>query len=342
MKILVRGANWIGDAVMAIPAMRELRRLFPDADITLYTRPWAEGVFRDAALVDKILVTPPSGSRFREALAEGRMLKQHGFDMAVLFTNSFQSAAVVRFARIPKRFGYAREGRGILLTDPIKPPAWRDERHQVYYYLNIVSEIERRLFGTATVNQNEPVCKIGVSEGRRSEARALLEKAGVDPSKKIVAFGAGSTNSMAKRWGGEKFAELASALSLELGVNILLLGAKSESDVSRQIIGLANADIIDLAGGTDVPTAAAILSECHLFVSNDMGLAHLSAAVGTRTIVIFGPTNDITTRPFGPNAVVVRHAVECSPCMLRDCPIDHRCMTRVSSDQVFELAKKEL
>ena len=136
MKILIRGANWIGDAVMTIPAMGELRRLFPDAEMTLYTRPWAEGVFREAGLVDKILTVEPKSSRFRETAAEGRLLKRHGFDIAILFTNSFQSAAVVRFAGIPKRFGYAREGRGILLSDPIRPPAWRDEKHQVYYYLN--------------------------------------------------------------------------------------------------------------------------------------------------------------------------------------------------------------
>jgi heptosyltransferase II len=338
MRILIRGANWIGDAVMTIPAMRELRRLFPDAEITLYIRPWAEGIFRDAALVDKILAVGTKSSRFSATLAEGRLLKQHGFDMAVLFTNSFQSAAVVRFAGILKRFGYAREGRGVLLSDPIKPPAWRYERHQVYYYLNIVSQIERRLLGTETVDENEPVCTLAVSEERGGNARAFLENAGGDLSKRIVAFGAGSTNSMAKRWGSEKFAELGSKLSVELDANVLLLGAKNESDVSRQVIGLANADIIDLAGATDLAMATAILSECDLFVSNDMGLAHIAAAVGTKTIVIFGPTNDVTTRPFGSNAVVVRHEVECSPCMLRECPIDHRCMTRVSVDEVFKMA----
>ena len=342
MKILIRGANWIGDAVMTIPAMRELRRMFPDAEITLYTRSWAEGVFRDADVVDKMLTVNSTSSQFRETLAEARSLKQHGFDMAVLFTNSFQSAAVIRFAGIPKRFGYAREGRGILLSDPIRPPAWSDERHQVYYYLNIVTEMGRRLPGTATVNENEAVCSLAVSEDRRADARAYLGRAGVDLSKRIVAFGAGSTNSMAKRWGGEKFAELGTKLSAELDANILLLGSKSESDVSRQVIGLANVDIIDLAGATDLAMTTAILSECDLFVSNDMGLAHVAAAVGTKTIVIFGPTNDITTRPFGPNAVVVRHDVECSPCMLRECPIDHRCMTRMSADVVFERAVRLL
>jgi heptosyltransferase-2 len=339
MKILVRGANWIGDAVMTIPALRELRRLFPDAEIALYTRPWAEGIFRDIGFVDMILPAAlKKSSRFRETFDEGRALKQYGFDVAVLFTNSFQSAAVVRFAGIPRRFGYAREGRGILLSDPIKPPAWRDEKHQVYYYLNIVSELERRVLRTSTVHERPPVCEIAVSEKRRLEARAFLDNAGVDQSKKIVAFGAGSTNSMAKRWGVERFGELASKLASERNASILLLGAKNESDVSRQVCSLANADIIDLAGATDLSMATAVLSECDLFVSNDMGLAHIAAAVGTKTIVIFGPTNDVTTRPLGPNATIIRHDVECSPCMLRECPIDHRCMTRISTDMVFDRA----
>jgi len=341
MKILIRGANWIGDAVMTIPAMRQLRRLFPAAEITLYTRPWAEGVFQDCDFVDRIMPRPKR-SGIREALAEGKRLKKQGFDQVVLFTNSFQSAAVVRFAGIPRRIGYAREGRGILLTDPIRPPGWRDEKHQVYYYLNLVSEIERRLFGTDTANEQEPVSKLAVSSSRREQARKFLESVDVDLSKQTIAIGAGSTNSMAKRWGSEKFAELANKLVSDLDLNVVLLGSKNERDVSREVLGLANTDIIDLTGDTDLGLATAILAESDLFVSNDMGLAHISSAVGTKTIVIFGPTNDVTTRPFDGNAMIVREPVECSPCMLRECPIDHRCMTRISADRVFELAKGAL
>ena len=342
MKILIRGANWIGDAVMTIPAMYELRRLFPEDEITLYTRGWAKGIFSDTDLVDEILTINSQSSKFRDAIDEAKSLRSQRFDLAVLFTNSFQTAAVVRFAGIPKRFGYAREGRGLLLTDPIKPPKWRDERHQVHYYLNIVSEIERRLLGTSTVSESEPKSDLIVSKDRRRAAQAFLGHAGIDFSKKLVTFGAGSTNSMAKRWGEDKFAELGRRLHTELNANVVLLGAPDETDVSRQVCALAGVDLIDLTGSTDLAMATAILAESDLFVSNDMGLAHVAAAVGTKTMVIFGPTNEDATRPFGPNAEVVRHHVECSPCMLRECPIDHRCMTRISTERVFELAKKEL
>ncbi|MFL6466985.1 MAG: glycosyltransferase family 9 protein, partial [Pyrinomonadaceae bacterium] len=144
MKIIVRGANWIGDAVMTIPAMRALRDLYPDANITLYTKPWASGVFQDADFIDRILTVENIGTGFRDTLRESRRVSRGKYDISVLFTNSFQTAAVVRLAGIGKRIGFSREGRGILLTDPIKPPRWRNERHQVFYYLTIIEELAKR------------------------------------------------------------------------------------------------------------------------------------------------------------------------------------------------------
>ena len=342
MKILVRGANWIGDAVMTIPAIRELRRLFPDDEITLHTRPWAEGIFRDADFIDQIVEIKQPDSTFRSVLDEAKRLRVEKYELAVLFPNSFESAVVSRLSGIPKRIGYARDGRGILLSDPIKPPTWRDERHQALYYLNIVSETERRSFGTSSVGENVPTSDLPVSESRRADARRFFEDSGCDNSKPTIAFGAGSTNSMAKRWGEARFAELGVKLQNEFNANLLLLGSENESDVSRHISSLSTADFVDLTGKTDLAAATAILSEVDLFVSNDMGLAHVAAAVGTKTLVIFGPTNDVTTRPLGSNAEIFRHDVECSPCMLRECPIDHRCMTRISADAVFDRAKELL
>jgi heptosyltransferase II len=339
MKILVRGANWIGDAVMTIPALRELRRLFPDDEITLYTRPWAEGVFRDAEFIDRIVEIKRGDARFKNIVEEAKRLRAEKYDLAVLFPNSFESAVVVRLAGIPRRFGYSRDGRGILLTDPIKPPKWKDERHQIHYYLNIVAEIERRMLSTRTVNENEPVCGLTVSDIRQAEAAKLLEEASVDTSKPIVAFGTGSTNSMAKRWGEERFAELGAMLQNDLDANVILLGSKDEVEISSRVSALSDADLVDLTGKTSLAEVTAILARADLFVSNDMGLAHISAAVGTKTVVIFGPTNDVATRPFGINAEVIRHDVECSPCMLRECPIDHRCMTRIGVDAVFARAE---
>lgn len=324
---------------MTIPAMRELRRLFPEAEITLYTRAWAEGIFRDAEFIDRIETIDTAGSRFRSTFAEAKRLRGENYDLAVLFPNSFESAAVARLARIPRRFGYSRDGRGILLSEAIKVPSWEDERHQVYYYLNLVAELERRVLGTQTFDDSDAVSDLRVSDGHRSDTRILLQDAGCDATKPTIAFGAGSTNSMAKRWGEEKFAELGAKLQSATGANLVLLGSPDEADVSGRVAALSTAEFIDLTGKTDLAAATAILSEVDLFVSNDMGLAHIAAATGTKTLVIFGPTIDVTTRPFAANAEIIRHDVECSPCMLRECPIDHRCMTRVTVDDVFLKAK---
>ena len=330
MKIVVRGANWIGDAVMTIPALRALRSAYPDASISLFTRPWAEGVFRDADFIDEVI---PISSK--HVIIQARELRKLKFDLAVLFPNSFESAIVVGLAGIPRRLGYSTQHRSFLLTDRVAVPDWKNLDHEGRYYLNLIETIT----GTAPT-KIDPA--LPVSDARRLTAREILCSSGADENRSVIGFGAGSTNSLAKRWPAANFAGLADRLQAELGANIVLLGAENESGVSRSVADGSRSNLIDLTGKTDLGTATAILSELDLFISNDMGLAHIAAAVGTPTIVIFGPTNDVTTRPLGPRVEIIREPVECSPCMLRECPIDHRCMTRISPERVFESAAKML
>jgi len=340
MKILVRGTNWVGDAVMTIPALRELRRIFPDARITLHTRSWAEGIFRDAAIFDEILTFDKTKSKIKDALAQAKELKQHNFDLAVLLPNSFETALVAKMAKIPRRFGYAKEGRSFLLTDSVEIPAWKNERHEVFYYLNLVTEVEKEYFAREAVIENEPRIDLTVSDERHGAARKFLEENGVDLSKKTVALGVGSTNSRAKRWQAESFAKLNDLLQNELNANVLLVGAKDEVEISEEVFAKSAKKPIILTGKTNLAEAVAVLSELDLLVSNDMGLAHIAPAVGTKTIVIFGPTNEKTTQPIG--SEIIRKKVDCAPCMLRDCPIDHRCLTRISAEEVFEKVIKTL
>ena len=340
MKIIVRGANWIGDAVMTIPALRLLREIYPEANLTLYTKRWAEGVFQDADFIDRILVVENESSGFRDTVREAKRVAAGQYELGVLFTNSFQSAAVMRFAGVKKRVGYSREGRGILLTSPIKPPKWKTERHEVHYYLNLVHELAQRR--KLEIGNEEIRSSLPVSDERRMKARERMAEAGADLAKPLIGLGVGSTNSDAKRWGEAKYAELANLFSGSIDSNLLMFGSKEETEVAGQVAALTEPDVIDLTGSTDLAMATAMLAELDLFISNDMGLAHLAAAVGTKTLVVFGPTNDVTTRPFGENARIIRHPVECSPCMLRKCPIDHRCMTRLAPETVFETAMEML
>ena len=341
MKILVRGTNWIGDSVMTVPALRALRGAFPDAEIILYTRKSAGGIFADADFIDRI-ITIDKEKGLGAAIRKGRRLRNEKFDLAVTFPNSFASAVTPWLAGIPRRFGYSKDARRVLLTDAVRPPEWKDSRHEVFYYLELIRNVERIMLQTSTISDSDADVSLAVSSSRMENARQLLRERGLDLARPLIALGAGSTNSAAKRWPVERFAETARRLQNEEEASIVLLGSPADRPISNAIAESLTKKPIDLTGETDVEEAAAILSVADLLVSNDMGLAHLADAVGTKTIVIFGPTNHVTTRPFSPLAQIVRHEVECSPCMLRECPIDHRCMTRVTTDQVYQTAQRIL
>ncbi len=336
MKIVVRGTNWIGDAVMQIPALHELRRIFPAAHIALHTRSWAKGIFQDADFIDEILTIEKGESKVKDVLAQSKILKEKNFDLSILFPNSFESALIAKLGKIPVRFGYAKDARAFLLTDTVPIPVWKNDRHEVFYYLNLIAEVEKRIVGTETISTNNPHFDLKISGKRKMRAQEILAENGVDLTKQTIALGVGSTNSRAKRWQAESYAKLNDKLQTESNANVILVGAKDELDISNEVFEKSKRKPIILTGKTDLAEVAAILSAVDLLVSNDMGLAHIASAIGIKTLVIFGPTNPKTTRPW--NAEILYKAVECAPCMLRDCPIDHRCLTRISAEEVFEKA----
>ncbi len=342
MKILVRGTNWIGDAVMSVPALRELRRIFPDDSITLHTRTWADGLFCDADFLDEIVTYDPAKWRIRDVLDNSQFLKRDDYDMAVVFPNSFESAMTSYLSRIPRRIGYNKDLRGLLLTDPVAVPEWKSRRHEVFYYLNLVSEIEKRVLGRDTVGQFAPDISLDVSSERRRAAAEMIAEAAAGAAGPVIALGVGSTNSRAKRWPAESYAQLAAKLRSDLDAAIIVVGSADDGEVAGRVASMAGVKITDLSGRTTIPEAVALLAEVDILVSNDMGLAHIAPAVGTRTVVIFGPTDPTTTRPYSDNADILKYDVECSPCMLRDCPIDHRCMTNVSVTYVAERVRTAL
>jgi heptosyltransferase-2 len=341
-RVVVRGANWVGDAVLTVPALRELRRVLPAARITLATRAWAEGIFEGADFIDDLLIV---GGEARGASAvwdEAREWRARRFDLAVLFPNAFAPALVAALARVPARVGYATEGRGLLLTHALPVPEWRGQRHEVFYYLNVVAKLKRLLAGSSSVEVGEPRVSLEVSERRRELARGLLREHGADFERPLVALCPGSTNSRAKRWPAERFAVLADLLAERACADILLVGASAELEVSEEVARLMRSRPFVLTGKTELAQTAALLAVADLLVTNDTGPAHVAAAVGTPVVVIFGPTNPVTTRPFSAHAVVVRRPPDCAPCMLRDCPIDHRCMTAITAEEVFASAAAAL
>jgi heptosyltransferase-2 len=341
-RVVVRGANWVGDAAMTVPALRELRRVLPGAHLTLATRPWAEALFAGAEFVDEVIAVSDAKSSARSVWADARAWRSLRFDLAVLFPNSFAPALAAALARVPVRIGYATQGRAALLTHPLPVPEWRGRRHEVFYYLNIIAGLERILRGSTDIDKREPDSSLAVKEDARRDALALLRESGATDSRPLVALCPGSTNSRAKRWPSERFAALADMLAERAGAQVFLIGAREELDISEEVARLTRSRPHILTGKTNLAQTAALLSVADLLVTNDTGPAHVAAAVGCPVVVIFGPTNPETTRPFSASAEVVRKPPVCAPCMLRDCPIDHRCMTAITAEDVFERAAHAL
>ncbi len=345
-RVVVRGVNWVGDAVMTVPALRELRRVLPHAHITLATRSWAEGLFSDADFIDDLLIYDRRSRDFRAVARQTREWRRRRFDLALLFQNAFEAALIAAAARVPVRIGYATDGRRALLTHALPLPDWREERHEVFYYLNIVGELEEMLYGASQIEKHEPQLALNISEERKTQAREFLSSEGVMMTGALVALCPGSTNSRAKRWPAERYAALADRFIAETGANVLLIGSPGEMEVSREVEKQMRHRPVMLTGRTDLAQAVAVLSLADVLITNDTGPAHISAALNRPTLVIFGPTDPRTTRPFSSIAEIIRHPPECAPCMLRDCPIDHRCMTVISPDEVFSRAaammKKEV
>ena len=336
-RVVVRGTNWVGDAVMTVPALRQLRRLLPVAHITLATRPWAKELFADADFLDDLLIYDRRGPW--SVVKQTAEWRRGNFDLAVLFPNAFEAALIPALARVPYRFGYATDGRTKLLTNPLPVPEWRSSKHEVFYYLNIVAEIERTLVGAEHVIDRVPDAALHIPEAHQSEALALLRANGLRDGRAVVAICPGSINSRAKRWPAERYAAVADSLINELDAEVLLVGSSDELEVSLEVSRQMRTRPILMTGKTSLSQLAAILSLVDLLVTNDTGPAHIASALGRPTLVIFGPTNPLTTRPFSSVAEIVRHPPDCAPCMLRDCPIDHRCMTAISPQDIFERAR---
>lgn len=335
--IVVRGTNWVGDSVMSVPALRLVRARFPSARITLLIRPWVRDVFSAVDFVDDVMLYDAAG-RHRGAAGFFRLareLRGGGFDLAILLQNAFGAALLTRAARIPLRLGYARDVRAALLTHPVRiDPAVR-RVHQSYYYAGILSGaglLPERPWEDSTLL---PPVRIGVKEEDRRAARALLASSGIDPNELVVGINPGAAYGPAKCWPADRYAEVADRLVAQQAARIVLVGSAGEAPVAADVARRMRRPAVVLAGRTTLGQLMGLISECSLLVTNDSGPMHLAAALGVRQVAIFGSTNEIATGPLSTAARVVKHQVPCNPCLLRVCPIDFRCMTRIGVEDVW-------
>ncbi|MEW6247809.1 MAG: lipopolysaccharide heptosyltransferase II [Nitrospirota bacterium] len=341
-RILVRGPNWIGDAVMCEPALRAVRNLFPEATISLLVKPAIAELLKGHPAVNQVLVYDDRG---RHAGLSGKwtlagVLRRHRFDLAILFQNAFEAALLSFLAGIPRRYGYATDGRGFLLSDPITPTPRAKVKHQVEYYWDLLRPLG--CWG----QPDAP--RVFLSREEESAMAERLAAGGILPSDFLIGVNPGSTYGGAKRWLPERFAETVNRLIEEQGPGIgrpmkaAIVGAKGEEALGRTIAGLIRATTVVLSGRTTVRELMAVTKRCGLFLTNDTGPMHIAAAFNVPVVAIFGPTDWRTTAPFGTGHSLLRHPVDCAPCLLRECPIDHRCMTGVTAETVYNAAAQQL
>ena len=329
MKILIRATNWVGDAIVALPALRAVRSQFPEAEITILARPYVAAIYKNQQVCDNTMFVEETGDIVSE-------LRAQKFDVALLFQNAFGAAWFAWRAGIPQRIGYARDGRSLLLTKAVPVPKPGEiPLHEQYYYLELL-----RRAGWLDSLPTESFIRLNVPEENRERAAEFLLSAGVRPDGFRIAIGAGASYGSAKCWPPDRFAELANRLQGRAGAEVILFGTSTEAAVSSAIAAGMHRPPIDLTGKTTINDLPALLSQCHLFIGNDSGAMHVAAAVGLPVVAVFGPTDPFGTSPVTPRCSIVQEKPYCSPCFLRRCPTDHRCMTRVTPDAVEAAARQ--
>jgi len=326
----VRATNWVGDAVMSLPALRALRHQFAGAHIAILARPWVADIYRREPFCDELIPYTAQGTaaRFRAA----RALRGHAFDCAILLQNAFEAAALAYLAGIPERIGYARDGRSLLLTRAVAVPRPGEiPRHERFYYL----ELLRRAGILDRVPETDVIRLEGAEQARACGIARFRELALEGP---VVGVSPGAAYGSAKRWLPERFAEAANRVAEELGASVAIFGSRDERELCEAVASAIAVRVENLAGVTTLAEFIDLAAACRVYLTNDSGAMHIAAALGIPTVAVFGATDDTTTGPTGPLGRVIREPVECSPCLKRECPIDHRCMTRVDSARVAEAA----
>lgn len=334
-RLVVRLPNWLGDVVMALPALLAVRAAFPDTFLALAGLPGVLPLFEEeTAIRPQQLVTITKET-------EAAVLRDGAFDAALLLTNSFRTGWTARRSGIPQRWGYSAGVRRPLLTRAVARP--RGLVHQSEYYRELVE----RIVGSAEALRYTPAegragsdhgltPLVRVTDNTRLRAQRLFAQHGIGPGMPMVGFAPGAAYGHAKRWPPDRVAHVVTRLSRERGIRCVLVGAGPDREAGRAIESTLPPDVtvVNLIGRTDLRLLMGVIDTCRAFVSNDSGAMHLAAALGVPVTAIFGPTNERATAPLGDHDVLL-HPVFCRPCMLRECPIDHRCMTRISEEDVY-------
>ena len=335
-RILIRSTNWVGDAMLTTPAVRAVRKNFPDAQISILAKPWVAPIFYNNPYLDHVIQYDSKG-KHGGWLGKARLimeLRKYKFDAAILFQNAFEAALLACLARVPARLGYDTDCRRLFLTHPVHLEPRLKQIHEIDYYLGILK--------AASLKPDGRELTLVVTEQERGRAEDILKSHGVTGQDKLIGINPGATYGSAKRWFPERYAALCDKIYKFCGDRIVIFGGPGEESTGRHVADLVKKPCINLCGKTNLLEAVALIERCRLFITNDSGLMHVAAAFGIPLIAIFGSTNPVTTGPSSPRSRIVRVPVSCSPCLKPECPDDHRCMERITVEMVFESANELL
>jgi lipopolysaccharide heptosyltransferase II len=317
-RILIRASNWLGDSIITMPAVRAIKAGRPDAHVTIAAPEKIASVWKLVSDIDEVLPVK-SGSLFSVVQT---IRRQHPFDVALLFPNSLRTALEMWFAGIPRRVGFRGHHRRWLLNQIVTEPPPGPIRHQVYRYLRMAREL-------GGPNAAPEVGKF-LPHIKTNGAPAKL---GLCP---------GAEYGPAKRWLPERFAEVALTIAEHRPVQWVLFGTAADSERGAAIESALGPNCVNRIGQTTLDELAIELGECALLLTNDTGTMHLATLIGVPVVAIFGSTEPRLTGPLGTGHKIIRHQVECSPCFLRECPIDFRCMKAVSVEEVVAAISAQL
>jgi heptosyltransferase-2 len=327
-RILVRGTNWVGDAVMTLPALTALKGNFPKASLIVLAKKWVAPVYADHPGVDRVMIIDKEGPHkgLGGLWRLAREIRRERFELAVLFQNAFEAALITRLAGVPLRLGYDTDARGLLLNLPIRLRPEDKQVHETEYYLRI---LER---AGLDAPYSRPVYRPNAGAENRADAR--LRQLGLS-EEFLVGLAPGAAYGPAKQWPPERFAAAADLVLKEHGGAALVFGGPGDTAAAKKLIEAMTHRSVDLTGQTDLSEAAALIRRCRLFLTNDSGLMHLAAAVDTPLVAVFGSTNPVTTSPAGSRQRLIRRETPCSPCMKTHCdrPV-HECMERIGPEEV--------
>ncbi len=328
--ILIRATNWVGDAVMTLPALEAVRENFPSASITVLARPWVATVFENHPAVTHVLVYNKHENlkkNISEFFHVAGAIREKRYDLAILFQNAFEAALLTYMGGVKQRLGFDSDGRGFLLTHAIKRSPEIFAVHQVEYYLSILKA------AGLTAESRNPV--LYLSEKDMDKAEHLLQSEGIAKNDFILGISPGAIFGNAKRWPFERFAEISDRASERWGAKVIILGSGKEKDIGKNISVIMRNKAVDFCGTTSLGEAMGLVAKCGLFVTNDSGLMHVSAALGVPTLAIFGSTDHVATGPRGSKTRIIRHDIDCSPCLKPECPTDFKCMLSIEPEEVW-------